>query len=62
MLIVKLKEGESINRALKRLKKKFDKANIIKKIREKKHFIKPSVKKKQVLTKAKYIQSIKSRD
>lgn len=47
MLIIPVKEGESIERALKKYKKKFDKTNIMKELRRRKEFIKPSVTARQ---------------
>lgn len=47
MLIVQVKDGESIDKALKRYKKKFEKAQILKILREKQFFEKKSVKRRQ---------------
>ena len=60
MLIVPVKEGENIERALKRYKKKFDKTNVVKELRSRKEFIKPSVTKRQQLIKAAYKQRMVS--
>ena len=46
MLIIKVQKG-NINRALKQFKRKFRNTQVIKEIREKKHFIKPSLKKRR---------------
>ena len=43
MLIIPVKEGENIDRALKRFKRKFDKTGAIKSLRTRQAFIKPSV-------------------
>jgi len=43
MISVRLKDGENVDRALKRFKKKFEKAKILKQLREKTFFEKPSV-------------------
>ena len=56
MLIVPLKEGEHIERALKKFKKKFEKTGVLKELRGRKHFVKPSVVRKKQLEKAIYIQ------
>lgn len=61
MLIIKVKDGEKIDRALKRLKRKFRDTKVLQKLREKKEFTKPSVLKRQQLKKAQYIQTIKSK-
>lgn len=42
-----IREGQSIELALKLLKKQVEKANIIKELRNRRHFEKPSVKKKR---------------
>ena len=40
MLIIKVEERETIEKALKRYKKKFDKAKVVKQLRDRKHFTK----------------------
>ena len=45
---VRLKKGEPIERALRRLKKKLDKAGTLKELRNRRHFEKPSEKKRRV--------------
>jgi small subunit ribosomal protein S21 len=47
MLIIPVKEGENIERALKKFKKKFDKTKAMKELRNRKEFTKPSVTKRQ---------------
>jgi len=59
MLIIPVKEGESIDRALKRFKRKFDQTKTMRQIRERKQFTKPSVKRRQQILKAKYIQHLR---
>jgi small subunit ribosomal protein S21 len=46
MIVVPLKEGENIERALKKFKRKFEKTGVVKELRERQAFIKPSVKKR----------------
>ena len=60
MLIIPVKDGENIDRALKRFKRKFDRTKTMKQLRERKQFTKPSVRKRQQLLKAKYIQHIRT--
>ena len=43
MLIIPVKEGENIERALKKYKKKFDKTKVMLELRTRKEFVKPSV-------------------
>ncbi len=58
MLIVKVKDGEKIDRALKRLKRKFRDTQVLQTLRDKKEFTKPSVERRQQIKKAEYIQSL----
>lgn len=44
---VKLKKGDSIERALRRLKKKLDKEGTLKELRNRRHYEKPSEKKRR---------------
>ncbi len=59
MLIIPVKEGESIDRALKRYKRKFDRTKMMRQIRDRQQFTKPSVKRRQEILKAKYIQHLR---
>jgi small subunit ribosomal protein S21 len=54
MLIIPVKEGENIERALKKFKKKYERTGVLKSLRERKHFTKPSVLKKKAIEKAAY--------
>lgn len=56
MLIIPLKEGENIERALKRYKKKFERTGILRDLRERQQFTKPSVSNRQMVLKAAYKQ------
>ena len=60
MLIIPVKDGENIDRALKRFKRKFDRTKTMKKLRERKQFNKPSVLKRKQLQKAQYVQAIRT--
>ncbi|MGO3708107.1 MAG: 30S ribosomal protein S21 [Mesonia hippocampi] len=62
MLIVKVKDGEKIERALKRLKRKFKDTKVLQKLREKQHYTKKSVSKRKQLQKAAYIQSLRDKE
>lgn len=53
MLIVKIKEGETIDKALRRYKKKFEKTGVLKKTRARMAYKKPSEVRKEVMKKAK---------
>ncbi len=54
MLIIDVKESESIDKALKKYKRKFEKAGILKELRSRKHFTKPSVIRRNEVLKAVY--------
>ena len=56
MIIVEVKENESIDRALKRFKRKFRDTGILKELRRRREFTKPSVRRRNELLKAKYRQ------
>lgn len=58
MIIVPVKEGESIDKVLKKLKRKFEKTGVVKELRERQKFTKPSIKKRDVRLKAIYIQKL----
>lgn len=56
MLVVSVKEGESIDRALKRYKRKYDRVGVVRQIRSRQQFTKPSVARRTEVLKAAYIQ------
>ena len=59
MLIIPVKDGENIDRALKRFKRKFDKTGAKRQLQVRKQFVKPSVKNRQKIQKAQYIQNLR---
>ena len=59
MLIIPIKDGENIDRALKRYKRKFDKTGTLRQLRERKNFSKPSVTKRAQMQKASYVQRLR---
>lgn len=59
MIIVPIKDGENIERALKRFKRKFEKTGAIRELRARKTFEKPSVKKRLQMQKAIYVQHLR---
>ena len=62
MIRVNIKDKEDINRALKRFKKKFEKAQVIKTYRNNAFFTKKSVKLREEKLKASYIQQLQSKE
>jgi len=58
MIVVPVKEGENIDRALKKLKRKFEKTGVVREVRERQKFTKPSIKRREEIQKAVYIQKL----
>lgn len=58
MIVVNVKENESIDKALKRFKKKFEKTGVLRELRSRQHFTKPSVKRRDEVIKAAYKQKM----
>ena len=62
MLIVTVKDGVTIDRALKILKSKVAKIKQVKQLRDRQEFVKPSVKRREVIKKAIYIEKLKKEE
>jgi len=62
MLIINVKENESIDRALKRFKKKFEKTGVLRELRSRTHYTKPSVQRREEVIKARYIQHLRDQE
>ena len=60
MSIVPIQDGENIERALKKFKRKFEKTGIIRELRDRKTFEKPSVRKRAQLMKAIYVKHLQT--
>lgn len=58
MIVVPIKEGENIERALKKFKRKFEKTGTMREIRGRQAFTKPSVRRREEVKKAAYIQKL----
>ena len=58
MIIVPLKEGENIEKALKKFKRKFEKTGVVKELRNRQAFEKPSVTNRKKMMRAIYIQKL----
>ena len=54
MLVIPIKEGEQIDRALKRLKRKFLQTGTLKKLRANKQYLKPNERNRIKMQKAAY--------
>ncbi len=62
MLIIPIKEGENIDRALKRYKRKFRDVKTMRELRSRKQFDKPSVVKRAQNIKASYVQKLRTKE
>jgi small subunit ribosomal protein S21 len=58
MIVVPLKEGESIEKALKKFKRKFEKTGVVKELRSRQAFSKPSVEKRKQRIRAIYVKHL----
>ena len=62
MIIVPVKEGENIERALKKFKRKTEKTGVIKEIRTRQAFQKPSITNRKKMMKAIYVQHLRANE
>ncbi len=62
MIIVPVKEGENIERALKKFKRKFEKTGVVKELRRRQQFDKPSVLKRLKMEHAIYVQKMRTNE
>ena len=62
MIVIPIKEGENIDRALKKFKRKFEKTGVIKELRTRQVYKKPSVKKREEKLHAVYVQQLQSQE
>jgi len=60
MLKIQVKEGESIEKALKKFKKKFEKTGVVKELRERQKFTKKSVRLREAKIKAVYKEKLQN--
>lgn len=62
MLIIDSKDCENIDKALKKYKKKYEKARILNQLRDRQSFTKPSIRRRTEVLKAVYRQQIMNGD
>ncbi len=62
MLKIIVKDGENIERALKRYKRKHRNIKVMQNLRENQFFTKPSVKRRREIQKAEYIQNLRDQE
>ena len=61
MIVVPVKEGENIERALKKFKRKFERTGVVKELRARQQYNKPSVLKRLAKEHAVYVQQLRRR-
>jgi small subunit ribosomal protein S21 len=62
MIIVPVKEGENIDRALKKFKRKFEKTGVIRELRSRQAYVKASVRRREEIKKAVYVQHLQQEE
>ena len=62
MILLPVKEGDSIDRAHKKLKRKFAKTGVVTELRERQKFTKPSVKRREEILHAVYVQQLQQQE
>lgn len=62
MIIVPIKENESIDKALKKFKKKFEKTGVVRALRSRSAFEKPSITRRTIVKKAVYRETLRSEE
>lgn len=58
MIVVQLKEGENIEKALKRFKRRFERTGAVRELRARREFTKPSVINRKKMQKAIYVKQL----
>ena len=56
MIIMPVKEGENIERALKKFKRKYERTGVLKELRRRQYFTKPSIAKREAMQHAIYVE------
>lgn len=59
MIVVQVKDGENIEKALKKFKRKFERTGVVKELRARQAFEKPSVTNRKKMVKAIYVQGLR---
>ena len=58
MIIMPIKEGENIERALKKFKRKYERTGVLKELRRRQYFTKPSIAKRDAMMHAGYVEKL----
>lgn len=59
MIIMPIKEGENIERALKKFKRKYERTGVLKELRRRQYFTKPSITKRVDKLHAIYVEGLR---
>ena len=62
MIIIPIKDNEPIDKALKKFKKKFEKTGVVKELRVRQAFEKPSITRRTIVKKARYRNTLKGQE
>ena len=62
MIILPVKDGENIERALKKFKRNFEKTGVVKELRARQQYNKPSVLKRLKMEHAIYVQQLRANE
>ena len=62
MIVVPIKDGDNVDRALKKLKRKFEKTGVVKELRARQKFTKKSVLMREQKLKAIYVQKLREKE
>ena len=62
MIVIPIKEGENIERALKKFKRKFEKTGAMRELRSRKAYTKPSIIRREEKMKAIYVQQLQENE
>ncbi len=58
MIIMPVKEGENIERALKKFKRKYERTGVLKELRRRQYFTKPSIQNREQKLHAIYVEQL----
>ncbi|MBE2246281.1 MAG: 30S ribosomal protein S21 [Candidatus Competibacteraceae bacterium] len=62
MLIIPIKEGENIDKALKKYKKKFERTAVVKQLRARQHYTKKSVSRRDTIIRAAFKEKLRTQE
>ena len=62
MIIMPVKEGENIEKALKKFKRKYERTGVLKELRRRQYFTKPSIAKREAMQHAIYVPPVVGRN